>query len=578
MSWTIKGEAGKALDATVRTLTSLNVDSAKLSLASLDADHFEWTAATTDAAGSGTIIPDAGQIIEVFHSGTRRFRGHVTIPRVRTGRGQVRAEGAWWWWQRIPLTQLQADDEAATKERPSYVFPTQSLKTTLEALIDRAIANGVPIIRGTVAAMFDFPRITLAEKSCAQALADLLSICPDAVAYYDYSGATGTFPTLHITRRAGMTAETLALGTDAIETLDLAPRLDLEVASIKIGSVTRNATTGANQFAEQTAGTPAAGKNQIIVTSGPEITDFLPRDQFDSFACQSIALPTTGVLYENVTAASSAVNPGTNSTSTGAFYQFITANDQTMIRVKQKAPSLTPRVSLGGRHAYAAFSNGTGGTGILTGRPELFSKVSPAGLYVVTSDAQVPEWARSDNGWTVEQATLDYWVMLYSSGSTEPSWYSTYAIEFGGARHQGYVTPYGSNYGFGAYWKGSLPVQIISASYASLTTIYRQWDYDYLTPPAGLAAELLAAQNWIPYQGRITTVADTQDGAQKLQNKFRVTGGYSPHATMDALPRRIDYDLIQLRRTVELGAPARTDFGTLASRFRRSPKDNIVYL
>jgi hypothetical protein len=141
MSWSIKGEAGAALDATVRTLASLNVDSAKLTLTSLDADKFEWTAATANATGTGTIVPDAGQLVEVFYSGVRRFRGHVTIPRVSTGRVSVTCEGPWWWMTRIALTQVQADDTAATATRPSYVVPTQSLKTSLEALIDRAIAN-----------------------------------------------------------------------------------------------------------------------------------------------------------------------------------------------------------------------------------------------------------------------------------------------------------------------------------------------------------------------------------------------------------------------------------------------------
>jgi hypothetical protein len=114
--------------------------------------------------------------------------------------------------------------------------------------------------------------------------------------------------------------------------------------------------------------------------------------------------------------------------------------------------------------------------------------------------------------------------------------------------------------------------------FSPATTVYRAWDYDYINPPAGMAAALLAAQNWIPYEGGIRLVADMVDGAQDLHRKYNVTGSLTPHATMGALPKRIQYDIARGRKIIDLGAPARVDFGTLASRFRRSPKDNIVYL
>ena len=89
---------------------------------------------------------------------------------------------------------------------------------------------------------------------------------------------------------------------------------------------------------------------------------------------------------------------------------------------------------------------------------------------------------------------------------------------------------------------------------------------------------MLAAQNWIPWEGSIQTVADTVDGAQSLIKKFNVAGTLTACSTMAALPRSVTYDIARGRKTIRLGAPARTDFGSLASRFRRSPKDNITYL
>jgi hypothetical protein len=47
---------------------------------------------------------------------------------------------------------------------------------------------------------------------------------------------------------------------------------------------------------------------------------------------------------------------------------------------------------------------------------------------------------------------------------------------------------------------------------------------------------------------------------------------------MDTLARAVEHDIQRGRTTVELGAPARLDFGSLVARIRREPKDNIVYL
>lgn len=578
MSWTIKGEAGASLDATVRTLTSLNVDSARLKLQSLAPDTFEWSVATDGPSAPGVIVPDAGQLIEVYHDGVRRFRGHVTIPRVTNHRVVIKAEGPWWWMTRTALTQMQADDEAVTAERPSYVFPTQDLKTSIEALIDRAIANGVPMTRGTVATMFVFSQITIAEKSCAQALAELMSICPDSVAYFDYSG--GGLPSLNVTRRGVMTDTTLTHGTDAIEEADISPRLDLIVAQIKIGSVTREATTGANQWATQTAGTSTPGRNQIMVTSGPEVNDFLPKDRFDQVAIQSEVMPTSGTLFGSV---SSSASP-TYSAASGTIPDWIKYNNPTAIKLASVHGWGSIFVWAGGRHVFTPSTSGSGGTGTITGRPELYAKVSTAGKYLVVSAGNIPAWVETDNGATVDDAILDAYFSIWESGSTgwpaQPAWWDM-AAELGGGMHRGWIFSGGGYSTFfvsAAFWRVSLPVKIISWHIPSLTTIYRQWDYDYINPPAGLAANLLAAQNWLPHEGQITTVADDLDGAQDLIRRWNIGGGLSSHAAMGALPKSIQYDILRGRKTIDLGSPARLDFGTLASRFRGRKKDNLIYI
>lgn len=587
MSWTIKGESGSALDATVRALDAVNFQAGKLTLASLESDKFEWTAATLNATGAGTIVPDLAQLIEVYESGVRRFRGHVTAPRIGIDSVQVVCEGPWWWMDRIALTSTQTDETGASGERVSYVFPTQDLKTSIEALIDRAITNGVPIIRGTVDAMFVFPRITLSEMSCAQALAELMSIVPDAVAHFDYSGAGN--PILNITRRGAMAASTLTIGTDTVEDIDLLPRLDLEVKKVTIQSVTRNATTGLNTWATQTSGTSTPGKNQILVTSGPEAANFLPVNRYDQFACQTFTMPTGGVAIGSLTSSTS----HSATSVTGLIKTFVLENDMalaTMIREFGSSFSSYLYLSNGGMFKTSNYPTGSDSSYHYQklDKPNLIAKESTSGLYVVASADSVPDWAKWENGYTVIDATLSGFVRYTRfSLTTDPVWWDEAVRRAAGSKigypinenwPSGGDTSTSGNYQYNAFFEFAIPCKLISTSFPSLTTVYRQWDYDYVATPAGLAAALVSAQDWIPWEGRIQTVADSVTGAQDLDKKWHVANALPACASMAALPKSIVYDIERGRKTINLGSPARTDFGTLAARFRRSPKDNITYL
>ncbi|MEI6178552.1 MAG: hypothetical protein WCS43_16800, partial [Verrucomicrobiota bacterium] len=93
--WSVKGESGKTLDATERLVSALNCDGASLTLASIEADEFIYTAAATNATGAGVIIPSNEQQIEVFYDGTRRFRGHCTEPRIKDNQLVVTCTGPW---------------------------------------------------------------------------------------------------------------------------------------------------------------------------------------------------------------------------------------------------------------------------------------------------------------------------------------------------------------------------------------------------------------------------------------------------------------------------------------------------
>jgi hypothetical protein len=476
---------------------------------------------------------------------------------------------------RIMLSSEQADGTGGTAERPSYVFPTQDLKVSIEALIDLLIANGVPVVRGTVSDMFVFPRITLSEKTGAQALAELMSIVPDAVCYIDYSG-TG-LPSINVVRRGDMTADTYAVGVDNVEIADLFPRLDLEVQGIEVQSVTRRVSDGKTQWAAQTSGTAVAGKKQIVIVSGPEPNAFLPKDRYDSFECQTLSLPGTGkTLAQSLVSGSNHVA----SSLDGPLKDFVFATDEriaTLIRELGPSFSNLLHLSNGGRFCVSQYFSGnlSAYTYFDLDRPNIISKEPSTGLYIVTSKDRVPEWAKEQNGWTVIQGSLTGFCRVTYAGAQGPAWWPEVAKR--GSTLIGYAANTGGDQ-WNAFIEFSIPIQLVNQNLPTLTTVYRQWDYDYIAPPSTLAADLLAAQDWVPWEGRVTTVADEVDGAQILNKKVNVTNTLPACATMGALPKRIVYEIMRGRKTVDLGAPARVDFGTLANKFRKNPKDNIVYL
>lgn len=580
MEWTIKGEPGAGLDATERPLSDLKCADARLILSSLESDSLAWTARTDNATGAGTIVPSAGQQVELFHNGIRRFRGNVTIPRAQLTQVVFTAEGPWWWMSRIQLTQEQVDPSGNTDTRPSFVFPTQDLKTSMTSLLERAIDDGVPIEIGQIDEMFTFPRITLAQMSYAQALAELMRIVPDAVAWFDYTG-TG-LPKLNITRRGAMPTVTVTLGSDAVEDLDVWPRLDLEVREVQVASVARDGTTGVASWESQTAGTPEVGKRQIVVVSGPEVTDFLPEEKDGTASIQSLAIPGGGIGRETLGAGS----PHTETIITGAFKDFVLAADPliaTMIREYGSSFSDGLYLSNGGRFYVSAFASGSLASGAIyhdLDKLRVVAADDPTGFFPVISPDAIPSWLADENGVQVRTgAQLTGYVRYLGYPEPDaPSWWSD-AV----SKAEESLIGYPANDG-GVQWERnlffpfSIPIGLVDVEYSTLTSVIRQWSFDYIQPPADLAANLQATQDWIPYQGRIRSIADQVNGASQLGAVFNVVNSLPELATMKALPRRVSYEISRGRKTIELGAPSRVDFGTLANRFKRHPKDNFVYV
>jgi hypothetical protein len=651
MSWFIKGEAGRTLDATLRELSSLNIDSAQLVFQSLSEDSFTWSAATLDATGAGTIVPDYGQIVELWLDGVRKFRGHVTKPRVSSKRITVRAEGAWWWLTRTPLTSDQIDGGGVTAERVNYVFPTGAHNTKVSTLISRAITNGTPMRLGTVAAMYDTPNMSLAEMNCAQALAELMAWVPDAVAWFDYSDTTGdATPILNVGRRGAFSATTYTIGTDAVIDQDITPRLDLEVTYSRLDYIVRNATTGLPSWASQASGTAAAGKRQIVTVSGPEIVDFLPVENIERipvyYATTNPALAIqnsdpgltklaatwpTAIVY-----ATRISDPYTFSSRAKllngreSYEDAVSSGSYESVETTIPAGKTAVMLGLDGKTIapdwllaeaglvrwfvndfYIHDGNGSTSTPVFDGkrrtaisnalRPDViaFSSVgfgvgngSPIyaalikevrgddlPIYLIDT-ANVPAAAHTG---TFASGTTSSAVKLASGASATDGAYVGRTVFWikDGVRYGAVISAY-----VGATKVATLKGGAVASSkapafgqaYTVAGEFVSEFTYDFLVPPAGLAAGLQAAQNWVPWEGPITLIADQVTASNLLAAKYNLAGTVAAAATMQTLARSVSHDIMAGRTTIDLGAPARADFGTLTSRIRRQPRDNIVYL
>lgn len=528
-TWTIRGEDGAGLNATDRTIQSLGIDAATLEFGALSADQFNFSMRTTAATGTGidgvNRIPSLGQKISLFKDGDRKFVGHAVSAEVDMDRVTVTAKGPWEWMSNIPVSQVKSGtrDTGATGERPSFAFPEQGLRESLRVLNNAARVAGVPVKQISeaeasdhISAMFTCLKTTVSSKSWADALSDLMAWCVDGVAWYDHSG-TGNAQ-FKVTRRDQMTPLTLTVGSNMTE-CKVRPRLDLEVKRVELHYVTRNPTTGLPRWARQSHGSAVAGKVQMVPVSGPDVAVLVPPDDFDKVTLKT-RLANFGVAD---------------------FFTFDTVLADAARR-------------LGSFKGYGPSLNYPG--------------------WNVVQSGETADWMRKEKGLKKKELRVTGWVEGSYLGSGGLGGCAGYLKSIG--RLGWNIGGSGPINTFRLFVDFSVPV--INLSYPKTTTIYKKWDYDFLKPPTGLAQALRDAQNWVPWEGRITIVSDEVSGDNRLNRKINLSGSLAICETMDALIKRVSYDITGGRTTYTLGAPARTDFGSMIKRIQRQAADNIVYL
>jgi len=591
-AWTFKGESGKSFVDTPVTLESQGVSSATVSFRSLEADILTLEYQVADYAASST-LPELRQTISLYRDSTRFFYGNVirVSPKVDATSSTVIVEvaGPWWWLDRIPMTSTQVDGEGNSATRPMYVFGTftdgADMKTNLEAAIDRAITLGAPLIRGTVSSSFTVPRITLSQSTCGDVISELVRLIPDSMLWFDYSG-TG-YATINISRRAdGSTpTRTVALGTDDVTALNIQPLIELEVSEVKIPYVSR-ATTGETQYTTQDSGTASTGKVEILPASGPELVDFLPNDQLDTIkianaydgndsgllsAVKDVIYPGWADVVASV-AGAEGVNYGLDVTDT-----FINSASGSIVVNR----NFNSGVSGSSTESYPVGTTNFSQTSIPSGKKFL----------VFENGQEPPQWAIDDYSLTEYYPAVISWFDQNLSGSTyveERRFAIMDATRWSLSQTSVVNTGIDNNPAAGttgafmfAMWFPDKECKIWLCDTAKIpanNTLIRGADFTFAAPPANFAANLLAAQNYVPHEGSIDLTSSDAGATRYRGTKVRVTGSLSTMTAMDAPVSGETLDIREGSTQVELGQPPRLSFLEFVNRVRRTPQDNTDYI
>jgi hypothetical protein len=565
VSWTIAGQSGRNFDATARSLESASISSARLEFKNLEADILTFTISPSP---TGAIFPDLAQEMILYRDGVQFFVGHVTDIRTMIDSlnqsVQVTVSGTWWWLDKVPMTAVWNDGAGTSGERISIVFGSatagQNLKTSLENAINRSAALGIPIATiaqgSSVDNMFAFPRITLNQSTCGQVISELVRICPDTMVWFDYS----TKPVrIRITRRGNAPVTALDALSSPIVSIDINPRIDLQVSQVTLPYVDRSAT-GLTRFQSQSSGTNYLSQRQVITISGPELDTFLPNDLFESYS-----IKTQGITGTDV-------------------YNFVHDSDNSMVNAAKvhgltRVPAVIDPGGTYTEYSDVAFRNASQITTIAAPRLTLRDNtvVSTSTNYIFLSTGAIPDWLRG-LGYNIREATFSG---HYRWGPTT----TTFA-----AAQYFYTAGFDTTTALGGYFKGStqvryqgwksfsVPVIISTSNFATATTVYRPSDYSFMYPPEGLAGNLLAAQNWLPYEGQIQLEQQDVGATRYRGTKVNLANSLSSFANMGALVKGESIEIETGRTTISLGAPARNDYRTLVDKVRKTSQDNIVYV
>jgi hypothetical protein len=555
--WTITGEAGKTIDATVRTLPQLRIQGLVVDFESLADDTMVWDVWLKSQTEIDTYVPEWGQKMSLFRNGERYFTGHVTGRKPRFSAGKwgytITVSGPWYFLREISIQSETQDASGTPVERAMFLFPSGSVTTHLATLLDAAITAGVPVQIGSVASSFQIPRMTLREMSFGEAISELMRWLADGLVYIDYSGSGA--PAVVMQRRPTATSITILPEDIAAPDLAINPRIDLQVSSVSIkyarrATVDQKRVTLFDVYETAPASTPLPSR-QIITSTGPELDTWLPVDFTDSVEVQSA--PFVG----NVGKALS------------QWHDLLAAGGINNLAV----------------YASALSDSAVGITTLWPTDPLLIvtdSDGNPVDLdeypYYLTK-GDIRDWFSKDGIGSVRArvtATVAESVVQATTADAPemPQW-----ARIIGAKASSHFLISGGELAVRYVWQASVStvVPLVKRLWGSPSTLIRKEDWGWLNPPADLAENLLATQSWLPWEGSVPLATDNIPAGNPVGSVLNVEGWVPETADMRALISGASIRPATGQTTYRLGAPARHSYRDLVNRFRQSGADNIYW-
>jgi hypothetical protein len=303
----------------------------------------------------------------------------------------------------------------------------------------------------------------------------------------------------------------------------------------------------------QSAGTNATSKRQIITVSGPELDTFLPNDLFDSYVANTATSVVNLVHDSDSACVAAAKTAGLSRLPISLFPKTVT------LRNTRSANYVITNTFNVGTLSYTNLSG------------------LPISGHILTS-ANPPDWW----GVSVVDAVVSGSMYMFHTYNTQsnttnkplPNYFIDSAFNF---LARGYENVY--DLPDRAYYQKQFQfnAKVVVSAYSN-QTFYRPADYSFIAPPTTLAADLLAAQNWIPYEGAITLEEEDVGATRYRGNKINLINSIPAYSTMGALVSGESLEIETGRTTINLGAPARNDYRTLVDKIRKTSQDNIVYV
>ena len=552
--WTIEGEENKALGLGERPTPEV-AQNMVITYESLQPDVLSWTVTGQRPDLADLTLPELGERLILRRAGEGRFSGIVTaIPVMVSGSGttvSITAEGPDWWLENTPLTDLLQDDSGEESDRPVFTFEKGDLIGHIERLFSRAKTLGLPVDLGGLEACYEVPKMTLNGGSFLSALTALLRVVPDAITWWDYRGET---PLFRLSRRSTAESLDLVYGQAPFVSASLRPRLGLEAEEVAV-NWTERAIDGTLRFKSQKAGESSIGTRQTLLTSAASIADILPPDPIEGINL------TSGPMRDNLLEIDTLqeVWPFWNA------WQSRHTGIDAVLRLWQDGQGASVSYNRGMAPEYYQESG------------ERVTSASDLSDVIFTPLSSIPSWLID----VVPYEEVNLRGTVYIEATTGPGEFPEWlgdAINAGVTVSTQQVTGGGLNYFI--FYDLDVQLAAIQAESGSFDD-RRFWQplaYQYNTPPAEFAQNLLAAQSYTPYQGTLLLTEADAGSSDPRGKVVNIKGAVPEWEAMRALVQGVSVTLSDGSQSIRLGSPQSLSLTDIVTRQRVSPQDNVQLL